>query len=182
LAILKVARLGHPVLRRVAEPVSLRDLARPELQQLIDDMVETMHEYVGVGLAAPQVHVSRQIAVLECESHPRHPEMAAIPLMVIVNPVLTPTSAETEADWEGCLSIPEFRGVTPRHRHVRLEALDRRGERIDLVATDFFARVLQHETDHLDGRVYLDRMPDLHTLCHLQEWTRHWLPAEREDA
>jgi peptide deformylase len=177
-AILKVARLGHPVLRRVAEPVPPADIPRPETQRLIDDMVETMHEYVGVGLAAPQVHVSRQIAVLECDAHPRYPDMARIPLMVIVNPVLTPVSDETEADWEGCLSIPEFRGVTPRFSTVRLEALGRDGERIELVAKNFLARVLQHETDHLNGRVYLDRMPDLTTLGHIHEWSRYWLDRE----
>jgi peptide deformylase len=177
-AILKVARLGHPVLRAVAEPVPRGDITRPETQRLIDDMVETMHEYVGVGLAAPQVHVSRQIAVLECESHPRYPDMSQIPLMVLVNPVLTPAGGETAADWEGCLSIPDLRGVTPRHTAVRLEAYGRRGERIDIVAKDYLARILQHETDHLMGKVYLDRMPDLATLCHLQEWSRYWVDRE----
>ncbi len=180
MAILKVARLGHPVLRRVAEPMSRAEILRPETQRFIDDMVETMHEYIGVGLAGPQVHVSRQIAVLECDGHPRHPDMAPIPLMVIINPVLTPISDEKATDWEGCLSIPDLRGVTPRHSAVRLEALGRNGERIDLVAKDFFARVLQHETDHLNGRVYLDRMGDLSTLCHLQEWSRYWLREEPE--
>ena len=178
MAILKVARLGHPVLRRVADPVPVKEITRSETQRLIDDMIETMHEYVGVGLAAPQVHVSRQLAVLECEAHPRHPEMPRLPLMVIVNPLLTPVSDETETDWEGCLSIPDLRGMTPRHRAVRLEAYGRRGERIDLVAKDFFARVLQHETDHLNGSVYLDRMGSLTTLSHLQEWSRYWLPVE----
>jgi peptide deformylase len=180
-AILKVANLGHPVLRRVADPVPRGEIGRAETQRLIDDMIETMHEYVGVGLAAPQVHVSKQIAVLECEAHPRHREMPAIPLMVIVNPVLTPVSEETAADWEGCLSIPEFRGVTPRFTSLRLEAYGRKGERIELVAKDFFARVLQHETDHLNGKVYLDRMGDLTSLCHLREWSRYWLDPP-EDA
>jgi peptide deformylase len=178
MAILKVARLGHPVLRRAAEPVPLREIARPETQRLIDDMVETMHEYVGVGLAAPQVHVGKQIAVLECEPHPRHPDMPRIPLMTIINPVLTPMGEGMVSDWEGCLSIPDFRGLTPRHATVRLEAYGRKGERIELTATDFFARVLQHETDHLEGRVYLDRMPDLSTLSHLQEWMRYWAKGD----
>jgi peptide deformylase len=181
LAILKVTRLGHPVLRRVADPVSIRDISRSETQRLIDDMVETMHEYDGVGLAANQVHVSRQIAVIEVASHPRYPEMAPIPLTVIINPVLTPLGDETGSDWEGCLSIPEFRGMTPRSASVRLEAYDRRGERIELVAKDFFARVLQHETDHLNGKVYLDRMPDLTTLSHLPEWMRYWARPEAGD-
>ncbi len=127
MSILKVARLGHPVLRRVAEPVPSSEIARPETQRLIDDMIETMHEYIGVGLAAPQVHISRQIAVLECESHPRYPDMARIPLMVIINPVLTPVSDEMATDWEGCLSIPDFRGVTPRYTAMRLEAYGRNG-------------------------------------------------------
>jgi peptide deformylase len=175
MAILKVARLGHPVLRQRAELVAPADISSAHVQQLIDDMIETMHEYIGVGLAGPQVHLSRQIAVLECDAHPRHPDMTPIPLMVIVNPVLTPISDEMATDWEGCLSIPDFRGVTPRHAAVRLEALGRQGERIELVAKDFFARVLQHETDHLNGQVYLDRMRDLTTLCHLQEWSRYWL-------
>lgn len=174
MAILKVARLGHPVLRRVADPVSAEEITRPEMQRFIDDMVETMREYDGVGLAAPQVHVSRQIAVLEVESHSRYPDMPRIPLMVIVNPVLTPAAEETAPDWEGCLSIPDLRGMTPRYTAVRLEAYGRKGERIELIAKDFFARVLQHETDHLNGKVYLDRMRDLTTLSHLHEWTRYW--------
>ena len=182
MAILKVARLGHPVLRKVAEPVPRSEITRPETQRLIDDMIETMHEYIGVGLAGPQVHVSRQIAVLECESHPRYPDMASIPLMVIINPVLTPLSSATAPDWEGCLSIPDFRGVTPRYTEMRLEAYGRKGEKIDLVAKDFFARVLQHETDHLNGKVYMDRMGDLTTLAHLQEWSRYWLREEPEES
>jgi peptide deformylase len=180
-AILKVARLGHPVLRRVAEPVPRSEISRPDTQRLIDDMVETMHEYIGVGLAAPQVHISKQIAVLECDAHPRYPDMARIPLMVIINPVLTALSEEMATDWEGCLSIPDFRGVTPRYAAMRLEAYGRNGERIDLVAKDFFARVLQHETDHLNGKVYVDRMGDLTTLCHLQEWSRFWLDREESE-
>jgi peptide deformylase len=180
MAILKVARLGHPVLRRVADRVPIEEITSPETQRFIDDMVETMHEYDGVGLAAPQVHVSRQIAVLEVESHPRYPDMSPIPLTVIINPVLTPVSDETAADWEGCLSIPDFRGLTPRYVAVRLEAYGRRGERIELTAKDFFARVLQHETDHLNGAVYLDRMRDLTTLAHLQEWVRYWTRPEEE--
>jgi peptide deformylase len=181
MAILKVARLGHPVLRRVADPVSPREISRSEIQRLIDDMIETMYEYVGVGLAGPQVHVSRQIAVVECKAHPRYPDMDSIPLTVIVNPVLTPVGEATQTDWEGCLSIPDLRGSTPRHAAVRLQALGRKGERIDLVAKDFFARVIQHETDHLNGRVYMDRMPDLSSLSYLTEWSRYWLDQSDEE-
>jgi peptide deformylase len=175
MAILKVCRLGHPVLRRVAEPVLLETIALSSFQQFIDDMVETMHEYEGVGLAAPQVHVSQQVAVLEVTRHPRAPEMPSVPLTVLINPRVTFLSEETVDGWEGCLSIPDLRGVVPRCRELRVEALDRHGQPLDFVAKDFHARVVQHEYDHLQGKVYADRMPSLDTLTHLTEWQRYWL-------
>lgn len=174
MAILKVCRLGHPVLRRVAEPVPVEMIARSAFQQFIDDMIETMHEYEGVGLAAPQVHVSQQVAVLAVEKHPRYLDMPAVPLTVLINPRVTILSEDTEDGWEGCLSIPDLRGVIPRYREVRVEALDRQGNPLDFVARDFHARVIQHEYDHLQGKVYLDRMESLDTLAHLSEWHRHW--------
>lgn len=177
MAILKVSRLGHPVLRRVAEVVPLEMIARPEFQQFIDDMIETMHEYDGVGLAAPQVHVSQQVAVLEVTKHPRYPDAPSVPLTVLINPRVTVLAEETVDGWEGCLSIPEMRGVVPRYRELRVEALDRNGQPLDFIAKDFHARVVQHENDHLQGHVYLDRMPSLETLTHLTEWQRYWLKA-----
>jgi peptide deformylase len=177
MAILKVTRLGHPVLRRVAEPVSLETIQRPEFQQFIDDMIETMHEYDGVGLAAPQVHVSQQAAVLEVTKHPRYPDAPSVPLTVLINPRVTMLAEETVDGWEGCLSIPELRGVVPRCTELRVEALDRQGQPLDFIAKDFHARVIQHEYDHLQGKVYLDRMPSLATLTHLTEWQRYWLKA-----
>lgn len=177
MAILKVSRLGHPVLRRVTEQVPLEVIARPEFQQFIDDMIETMHEYDGVGLAAPQVHVSQQVAVLEVTKHPRYPDAPSVPLTVLINPRVTVLSEETVDGWEGCLSIPEMRGVVPRYRELRVEALDRNGQPLDFIAKDFHARVVQHENDHLQGNVYLDRMPSLETLTHLTEWQRYWLKA-----
>ncbi len=181
MAILKVARLGHPVLRKVAEQVSLSELRSPQIQSFIEDMVETMREYNGVGLAATQVHTPKQIAVIEVEENPRYPEAPNIPLTVIVNPQATPLSPETEEEWEGCLSIPDLRGKVPRYTAVRLRALDRHGEPIDLIARNFFARVIQHETDHLNGLVYLDRMKDLFTLTHLAEWSKYWLGMQERD-
>src|SRR5439155_16525153 len=156
MAILKVARLGHPVLRQQAEPVAPADIRSAHVQQLIDDMIETMHEYDGVGLAANQVHVPRRIAVIEVGKNPRYPDAPEIPLTVVINPVVTPLTEETEDGWEGCLSVPDMRGVVPRYTGVRLECLDREGKAVDLVAKEFFARVLQHETDHLNGIVYVD--------------------------
>jgi len=181
MAILKVARLGHPVLRRVAEQVLPTELRSPQIQSLIDDMAETMREYNGVGLAANQVHTSKQIAVIEILKDPRAAEGPDVPLTVIVNPQMTPLSQELEEGWEGCLSIPDLRGKVSRYTAVRLRALDRHGEPMDLIAKDFFARVIQHEVDHLNGMVYLDRMKDFSTLTHLAEWHRYWLGSQAQD-
>jgi peptide deformylase len=182
MAILKVARLGHPVLRKRAEPVPLAELAMPGVQRLIDDMIETMREHDGAGLAANQVHTLKRLAVVEVVGNPRYPDAPAIPLTVLVNPVVTPLTEETQDGWEGCLSVPDMRGVVPRLTAVRLDAYDRDGQPTSVVAKDFFARVLQHETDHLDGVVYVDRMRDLTTLSHVAEWQKHWLGiVERGD-
>ena len=181
MAILKVARLGHPVLRQVAEPIDVEDIRSPETQRLVDDLIETMREYNGAGLAATQVHVPKQVCVIEVKDNPRYPDADAIPLTVLINPVVTPLAAEMEEGWEGCLSVPDMRGVVPRYTAVRLEAYDREGNRIDVVAKEFFARVIQHETDHLRGLVYLDRMKDLSTLTHLAEWNKYWMGLEEQD-
>jgi len=181
MAILKVARLGHPVLRQKSLPVPVEDIRSSEIQRLIDDMVETMREYNGAGLAAPQVHVLKQICVIEVQGNPRYPDAPAIPLTVLVNPVVTPTTEEQEEGWEGCLSVPDMRGMVPRHTAVRLEAYDRDGIRIGGEAKEFFARVIQHETDHLHGTVYLDRMRDFSTLTHLAEWNKYWLGIQEQD-
>jgi peptide deformylase len=181
MAILKVARLGHPVLRQTAQPVPAGEILSAETQRLIDDMVETMREYNGAGLAAPQVHVLKQICVIEVNENPRYPDAPSIPLTVLVNPVLTPLTEEMEDGWEGCLSVPDMRGMVPRFTSVRLEAYDREGRRVEGEAKEFFARVIQHETDHLRGRVYLDRMRDFSTLTHLAEWNKYWLGNQEQD-
>jgi peptide deformylase len=175
MSILKVARLGHPVLRKVTENVSQPELQSPALQKFIDDMIETMKEYDGVGLAADQVHESKQIAVLEVADNPRYPDKPRVPLTVLVNPTITPLSEDMEEDWEGCLSIPDLRGMVPRYKSVRVQALDRDGKAVDFVADEFHARVIQHEFDHLNGKVYLDRMRDFSTLTFLQELARYWM-------
>jgi peptide deformylase len=175
MSILKVTRLGHPILRKVTENLSLAELRSLALQKFIDDRIETMKEYDGVGLAADQVHESKQLAVLEVADNPRYPNKPKVPLTVLVNPKITPLSEEMVEDWEGCLSIPDLRGLVPRHKSIRVEALDRSGNPVDFVANDFHARVIQHEFDHLNGKVYLDRMRDLSTLTFLQEFGRYWL-------
>jgi len=156
-----------------SQRISRQRLATAETQKLIDDMLETMVEYYGVGLAAPQIHESLAIAVIES-----HGPRGDIPVTVLVNPELRVLDEELIEDWEGCLSIPDFRGLVPRRRKLRVDALDRDGKKIQLTAEGFFARVIQHEFDHLMGKVYLDRMPDLKTLTHLAEFQRYWLPPE----
>lgn len=176
MAILKVAHLGHPVLRQQAVEVDPAELASPDLQRFLDDMVETMREYDGIGLAAPQVHVSKQIAVIDgtlLEDEKPVPD-AARRLLVLVNPVVRFEGDRRYTMWEGCLSVPGLRGRVPRMRELELEALDRNGKPVRFAAEEYFAGVVQHELDHLQGKVYLDRMADLSTLTYLKEFRHHW--------
>ena len=173
MSILKVCRLGHPVLRMEAGHVSKDALSTPAIRTVIDNMIETMVEYNGVGLAAPQIHESLSLAVIES-----HGPRGDIPMTVLVNPDVTVLDEELLEDWEGCLSIPDLRGHVPRWRKLRVDALDRHGNKLELIAEGFAARVIQHEFDHLMGKVYLDRMRDLKALTHLAEFQRYWLPEE----
>ena len=175
MAILKVARLGHPVLRKATAAVSPQEIESASFQKLIDDMVETMKEYDGVGLAADQVHESKQLAVLECAENPRYPGKPNIPLTVLINPKILPLTEAMEEDWEGCLSIPDLRGKVPRYKTIRLQGWNRDGKPLEFIAEDFHARVIQHEWDHLNGKVYLDRMRDFSTLTFLAEFARYWM-------
>ena len=175
MAILKVARIGHPVLRRVADPVPPEALGAADTQRLIDDMLETMAEYDGVGLAAPQVHVSQRLVVYGVAANPRYPDAPPIPLTVLVNPRITPVGDEQEQDWEGCLSIPDLRGRVARWACLRVEAQGRDGETLRYTAEGFHARILQHELDHLDGKVYVDRMGSMESLAFLSEFQRYGL-------
>lgn len=180
MAILKVARLGHPVLRQISETVPPADIKTPQVQQLIDDLIETMIEYDGAGLAAPQVHVSRQIVVFEVDGNPRYPDADSIPLTVLINPTITPLTLHTDEDWEGCLSVPDLRGKVPRYTQVRVEAYDRKGKRLNYVAKGFEARVVQHECDHLVGKVFLDRMRSMDSLAFTREFARYVAGEEVE--
>ena len=175
MSILKVSRLGHPVLRLESQRVSAKKLATPAIQKLIDDMMETMVEYHGVGLAAPQVHESLAIAVIES-----HGPRGDIPMTVIVNPDVTVLNEEMIEDWEGCLSIPDIRGRVPRAREIDVKAYDHKGRRITLRARGFTARVIQHETDHLDGVLFFDRMRSFETLTFLDEFGRYWNTRDRD--
>ena len=169
--------MGHPVLRTPGRPLEPAEIDSPEIQRLIDDMFETMREYRGIGLAAPQVHESLRLFVAGVDD----PD-ASLPPVVLINPEVEPLGSATEEDWEGCLSIPDLRGRVPRAHDIRVTAFDRSdlfGIQISMTASGFPARVIQHETDHLDGVLFLDRMASLESLTFLREYGRYW---DKEDA
>ena len=165
MAILKVSRLGHPVLREKAADVNPKDIKAGKLRPLIDDMIETMHAYEGVGLAGPQVHLPLRVFVFEVEERvAKRRGVKSLGVGVFFNATYEPIGDETITDWEGCLSVPFLGGDVPRYKNVRLRGIDHEGEKVEMEVEDFTARIFQHEIDHTDGRVYLDRMPDLKTL------------------
>jgi peptide deformylase len=176
MSILKVARMGHPVLRRRAEPLEPAEIRSAAIQKLIDDMFETMEDYQGIGLAAPQVFegVRLFVAGYDADNGDR-----GIPRLALINPEITVVDGTSVEDWEGCLSIPDIRGRVPRAREIRVRALDRQARPIELKARGYTARVIQHETDHLDGILFFDRMKGFDSLTYLEEFSRYW--GEREE-
>jgi peptide deformylase len=159
MSLLKIARMGHPVLRQVAAAVT----PGPELQRLADDMVETMLDAPGVGLAAPQVHLPLRLIVFRA---PPQGESEEERIVQLANPTIETLDGETESGWEGCLSIPELRGLVPRYRRIVWRGITPFGEPVEAEAEGYAARIVQHELDHLDGILYLDRMPDLRLLTY----------------
>jgi peptide deformylase len=173
-AILKIARMGNPVLRRRAEPVA--DPAAPAVRTLVEDMLETMEDANGAGLAAPQVHVPLRVVVFHVpEARAAREGEEPVPLTVLINPEIEPLSPETAEGWEACLSVPGLAGVVPRFTHVRYRGLGLDGAPIEREARGFHARVVQHECDHLDGILYPQRMADLSLLVFADEM-RHVTP------
>ena len=169
--------MGHPVLRTPARALDPGEVASPRIQQLFDDMFETMTEYQGVGLAAPQVYQGLRLFVAGFAPSPgerEEDEVDRVPLMTIINPEISPVGSDLVDDWEGCLSIPDIRGRVPRARQIVVRALDRRGKRIEVKASGFTARVIQHETDHLNGILFFDRMKSFESLTFLEEFSRYW--------
>jgi peptide deformylase len=169
MAILKIARMGHPVLSQIAKPVA--DPADPEIRRLVNDMVETMIDANGAGLAAPQVHVPLRVVVFQAPGERSDPGLEederydhTAPLTCLINPEIATLGPETEGGWEGCLSVPGLRGFVERPAHIRYRGLGLDGKIIERVARGFHARVVQHEVDHLDGRLYPGRMTDLSKL------------------
>jgi peptide deformylase len=179
--ILKIARMGHPVLAQIAEPVA--DPRSPELKRLINDMVETMMDANGAGLAAPQVHVPLRVVVFQAPGERSDPGLSederfdhTAPLTVLINPEIAILGPATEGGWEGCLSVPGLRGWVERPGHIRYRGITPDGQTLTREARGFHARVVQHEVDHLDGRLYPSRMGDLSKLIFESE-IRHFAPA-----
>lgn len=181
MAIRKIAQLGEPILRQVARPLTPSELQSSSVAHLIDDLVETMRDAEGAGLAAPQIYESVRVVAIEVKRNSRYPEVADIPLTLLINPRVTPLvdpgaralpEGETIVIYEGCLSVAGVRGRVRRPRRVRVEALDRHGAAMDFVWEGFRAAVVQHETDHLDGILFLDRA-ETRTLTFLREYERY---------
>ncbi len=165
MSILKVARLGHPVLRQKASDVEIKDIKAGKFRSLIDDMVETMHAYEGVGLAGPQVHLPLRVFVFEVQERvAKRRGVKSVAIGVFFNATYEPISTDIITDWEGCLSLPFLGGETPRYERVLVHGFDHDGDEAEIEVDDFTARIFQHEIDHTEGHVFVDRMPDLKTL------------------
>lgn len=173
MSILKIATIGHPVLRQVARKVEREELMRPETQAFIDDLVETMRDANGAGLAANQVHRPIRIVAIEVKDNPRYPYKPNYPLTVLINPVIEAISDEEFINYEGCLSVPDLRGEVSRHAEIRVRAWDRQGSDLDFVVKGLTAGTFQHECDHIDGKLFIDRVTDTSTLTTWKEFERY---------
>lgn len=173
MSILKIARLGHPMLRERARGIDAGDIGTTAIQQLVDDMIRTMQDYGGVGLAAPQVHHNVRILIAEgpalAVGNRRRRHDQGVPI-VLFNPEIAPTGTGIVEECERCLSVPGIRGVVPRAREIAIVGLDRRGQRIEIKADGVAARLFQHEMDHLDGALFLDRMSSLRSLTYVEDY------------
>ena len=171
--LLAIAQIGEPVLREPTRELSPDELSSAQIQGFIDDLIATMRDANGAGLAANQVHHSLRICALEVKDNPRYPYKPNIPLTVLINPHLELVGTETFENFEGCLSVPNLRGVVTRSAEIRVRALDRNGNEIDEVVRGITAGTYQHEVDHLDGRLFVDRIEDESTLCTWKMFQRH---------
>ena len=181
MAVRKIIRMGHPTLRRRARRLRPEELTSGALHRLVSDMVDTLHDYGGIGLAAPQVNESVRLALVEIPGGPtRYGELDHMPLTICINPEIEIVDETAAGYWEGCLSIPGLRGFVERPQHIRVRHLDLKGEQHAIEARDFLATVFQHEFDHLDGRLFVDRIQDPTRLAFEEEFARYLLPSESD--
>ncbi len=179
MAVRKIIRMGHPNLRKVARPVTPRDIEDPQFSRLLQDMVETLHDYGGIGLAAPQIDVPLRIVIVDIEGGPsRYGELPTVPLTALINPTIEVLNPQPAGHWEGCLSVPGLRGFVERPQHIDVTYTT--PERFDAPSTQefqgFLATVFQHEIDHLDGKLYIDRIADTTKLAYEEELARYFPP------
>ena len=182
MAIRKIATIGHPVLREVARKLTREELSSPKVQSFIDDLVETMHDANGAGLAANQLFEPIRICAVEVRNNPRYPYKPNFPLTILVNPELAMTTEDTFLNYEGCLSVPNLRGEVRRFAGVHVRAWDRNGNDVELDVKGLTAGTFQHEVDHLDGKVFLDRVEDTRSLATWADFERHHMAAFVERA
>ena len=178
---LRIAQIGHPILRQPTRMLTREELLSEEIQSFLDDLVETMREASGAGLAANQVYQSLRICAVEVRDNSRYPYRPNIPLTILVNPILTPASDETFVNYEGCLSVPNLRGQVRRHCEVHVEALDREGNSISTVVKGMTAATYQHEVDHLEGKIFLDRVEDPNSVVTLENFQRYCMDKVAAD-
>lgn len=183
MAVREIIRMGHPTLRNPARPLTRAEIGSAETRRLVEDMVDTLHAAGGIGLAAPQIDVPLRLAIIEIpdagEGSSRYGDIPAMPLTVFVNPEIEVVDPATAGFWEGCLSVPGLRGYVERPQHVRVRARDLDDRPLNLELRGFLATVFQHEFDHLDGRLYIDRMTDPTRLMFEDEFERYVLDADR---
>ena len=177
MAVRRIIRMGHPMLRQPARPLEPEELGSDALHRLVADMIDTLHDYGGIGLAAPQVAEPIRLAIVELAGGPsRYGELPRVPLTAFVNPEIEVLDPATAGYWEGCLSVPGLRGFVERPQHIRVTALALNGDPIEMTFQGFPATVFQHEFDHLDGTLYVDRITDTTRLVFEEEFERYVLP------
>lgn len=167
-----ICRMGNPILRQLARPLAPTEILSDKFDQLVEDLRDSMKHYGGIGIAAPQIGVPQQVCVIELLGFNRYGQEVNLPFTVFVNPEVTALTDEEQGFWEGCLSVPGLRGFVQRPRQVRVKYLDQRGQEQVLEADGFLATVLQHELDHLFGKLYIDRIRDPRLLCYQEEYDR----------
>ncbi|MDO6515666.1 peptide deformylase [Zobellia uliginosa] len=174
MAVLEVIKMGNPLLRKVSEAVDIDEIKSDDFQGFVDDLITTMRNKQGVGIAAPQVGVLKRVFTMEAKKNERYPDKKSFPLSVVINPTIETLSDEMIDSWEGCLSIPGIRGRLKRYKTVKLSGYDIKGNRFEKVLDDFSAIVAQHELDHLNGVLLIDRMPSMETLSFQEEYDTYW--------
>ncbi len=181
MAVRKIIRMGHPALRRVARELQVEEIGSDEIHRLVADMIDTLHDYGGIGLAAPQVNEPVRLAIIEISgSQTRYGDVDSLPLTVFVNPTIEILNSATCGYWEGCLSVPGLRGFVERPQHIKVTSRNLRGEEQNHELEGFLATVFQHEFDHLDGKLYIDHITDSTKLVFETEYERYVLPEEED--